>query len=123
MEDPTTVGRNFEERKKRPWHEFGRVVTIFPLPMSEDRRAGIKISASEYVEPFIVHAGFVTVQTYVDKGTYWVMCRETYRRKAHGPPVDLSTYKPFLGRDDMQRLWFYYEEEIDETRHLLHTRF
>ena len=122
MQDPTTVGKNFEERKKRPWHEFGRVVTIVPLPMSNDGRVGLKISASEYVEIFIVRPGFVTVQTRVDKGTYWVMCRETFLRKARTPPVDLSPHTR-LGTDDLERLWFYYQEEIDETRHLLHTRF
>jgi hypothetical protein len=122
MEDPTTVGKNFEERKKGPWHQFGRVVTIVPLPMSDDRRIGLKIADREYVEIFIAHPGFVTVQTRIDKGTYWVMCRETFLRQADEPPVDLSPYKP-SGTDDRERLWFYYQDEIDTTRHLLHSRF
>jgi hypothetical protein len=80
MEDPTTVGKNFEERKKGPWHQLGRVVTIVPLPMSDDRRIGLKIADREYVEIFIAHPGFVTVQTRIDKGTYWVMCAHSALR-------------------------------------------
>jgi hypothetical protein len=63
LEDATGFAKNFEERKKAPWHEFGRVVTVCLNPMSEDRREGLKISESEYVEFFVVHPGFVTVQT------------------------------------------------------------
>ena len=114
MKDPTTVGKNIEERKKGPRHQFGRVVTIVPIPMSNNDRIGLKISASEYVEIFIVHPEFVTVQTRVDNGTYWVMCRETFLRKAHAPPVDLSPHKS-LGTEDRERLWFYTRKKL--TRH------
>jgi hypothetical protein len=122
MEDPTTVAHNFEERKKGPWHQFGRVVTIFLHPMTDDRRVGLKIADREYVEIFVAQPGLVTVQTRIDKGTYWVMCRETFLRKAQAPPVDLLPHKP-SGTDDRERLWFYYQDEIDTTRHLLHSRF
>jgi hypothetical protein len=122
MEDPTSFAQNFEERAKAPWHQFGRIVTIYLLPMSDDRRVGLKIADREYVEIFIAHPGFVTVQTRIDKGTYWVMCRETFLRKAHATSVDLWPYKP-LGTDDRERLWSYYQDEIDATRHLLHARF
>ena len=122
MQDEAGFAKNFEERKNAPWHKFGRVVTVYLIPMSEDRRQGLKISESEYVEFFIVHPGFVTVQTRVDKGKYWVLCRETFKPKAP-LPVEISAYKPWLGENENRQLWRLYQVEVDETRHLLNSRF
>ena len=120
--DETNFAKNYEEMKLSSWHEFGRMVTVYLIPMSEDRRIGLKVSDNEYLEFFIVNPGFVTVQTRLDKGNYWVLCRETFKPKS-GLPVDISSYKPFLNERDNRLLWQFYQPEVDETRNLLASNF
>lgn len=120
--DKRSFAKNYEEKRISPWHKYGRMVTVFLIPMSDDRRVGLKISDREYVEFFIVHPGLITVQTRVDKGRYWVLCRETFNQKSH-LPVDASAYKPFLSENENQLLWRLYQAEIDETRYLLQSTF
>ena len=98
------------------------MVAVYSIPMSDDRRIGLKISDREYVEFFIVHPGFVTAQTRVDKGKYWVLCRETFNPKGLSP-VDVSLYRPFLSDIENRQLWQHYQEEVDETRYLLNSKF
>ena len=57
----------FEQVQKGPRHESPRVVTVFKLPMTDDRRAGVRVSPNEYVEMFVVNPGMLTVQVRVDK--------------------------------------------------------
>ena len=116
--DETNFANNYEERKISPWHKYRRMVTVYSIPMSDDRRIGLKISDREYVEFFIFHPGFVTAQTRVDKGKYSVLCRETFNLKGQSP-VDVSLYKPFLSENENRQLWQLYQAEVDETRHLL----
>jgi hypothetical protein len=120
--DETNFANNYEERKVSPWHKYGRMVTVFSIPMSDDRRIGLKISDREYVEFFIVHPGFVTAQTRVDTGKYWVLCRETYNLKGQSP-IDVSVYRPFLSENENRQLWQLYQAEVDETRRLLNSKF
>ena len=61
--------KNFEERTKAPWHEFGRVVTVYVDRVSTGVLDAHKIAEDTYVDFFIVHPGFVTVHTWVSKGT------------------------------------------------------
>ena len=120
--DETNFAKNYEEKREYPWHKYGRMVTVFLIPISDDRQVGLKISNREYVEFFIVHPGFITAQTRVDNGKYWVLCRETFNQKGHSP-VDVSAYKPFLSDDENRQLWLLYQAEVDETRHLLNSKF
>ena len=120
MGDETNFAKNFEEKKEAPWHKFGRVVTVYLNPMSEDRRSGLKISKTEYVELFSVHPGFITAQVRVDKGGYWVLCRETFKPKAPMPAVTLRSY---LSENEELQLLHHYQVEIDETRYLLNSKF
>jgi hypothetical protein len=122
VEDETGFAKNYEEKKVSSWHQFGRVVTVYSIPMSVDRQLGLKISDLEYVEFFIVHPGFFTAQTRVNKGKYWILCRETFKVKTT-PPVDVSLYKPFLNDAENMKLWSYYQAEVDETRRLLNSVF
>lgn len=122
LKDETSFVINLEERKQRPWHKYGRIVSIYLIPMSEDRKQGLRISENEYIEFFIVHPGFVTMQTRIDKGRYWVLCRETLLPKT-SLPIDISKYKPWLDINVQLELWQHYQAEIDETRHLLHSKF
>ncbi len=123
MDDPEDYAKNFQERKDQPYHKFGRVVTVFLLPMSDDRKvATMKISKQEYLEIFIRWPGYVTVRTRVDKGDYWVMCRETFKPKSY-LPITIDTYEPFLSEEKQRLLWTFYDNEIDKTRFLLKTQF
>jgi hypothetical protein len=78
MPNPETFADNFEERRTGSKHRFGRVVTVFRIPMSDDRRLGVRISDAEYLELFVSHPGTITARVRVDKGSYWVMSRETF---------------------------------------------
>lgn len=120
--DKTDFARNYAEKTPSPWHKYNRMVTVYLNPMSEDRRIGLKISDFEYVEFFVVNPGFVTAQTRVDKGKYWVLCRETFEPKDN-LPIDISAYKPFLNENENQLLWTTYQVEVDETRYLLNSKF
>lgn len=120
--DETNFAKNYEEKRISPWHKYGRMVTVFLIPMSDDRRVGIRLSDREYVEFFIVHPGFVTAQTRVDKGKYWVLCRETFNQKSH-LPVDVLAHKTFFSENENRQLWQLYQAEIDETRHVLNSKY
>lgn len=120
MRDETSFAKNFEGKKDAPWHKFGRVVTVYLNPMSEDRRSGLKISKTEYIELFSVHPGLLTAQVRVDKGGYWVLCRETFKPKAPMPAVTLRSY---LSENEELQLLHHYQVEIDETRYLLNSKF
>lgn len=120
--DEMNFAKNYEEKRMSSSHKFGRMVTVYLIPMSDDQRLGLKISDNEYLEFFIVNPGFITAQTRQDKGGYWVLCRETFFKKS-GLPVDLSAYKPFLKENENRLLWQFYQAEVDETRYLLNSRF
>lgn len=120
--DDTRYAYNYFEQKKSPWQYFARVVTVYVIPMSVDRRIGLKISDREYVEFFIVHPGYVTVHVSVDKGGYWVLCRETFNPKITSI-VDISKYKPFMSDNENRALLNVYQNEIDETRQILNNDF
>ena len=122
MKDPTNFAKNFREKKKSPAHEYGRIVTVYLNPMTEDRKLGLHISEDEYIEIFIVDPGLVTVQTRLDKGKYWVLCRETFKPKGN-IPMDISKYRPYLSENENRKLWNIYQKEIDETRYLLRSKF
>lgn len=122
LKDPNTFARNYEEKNTSEGHEFNRVVTVFLLPMSDDRKEGMRISDNEYLEFMIITPGYVTAQTRIDKGEYWVLCRETFLVKPF-LVVDVSKYKPYLTDSENNSLWATYQAEIDETRYLLRQEF
>jgi len=122
MEDPTNFAKNYLQKGEDQIHKHARVVTVYLIPMSEDRKGGFNITRNEYLEFFIVHRGFVTAQTKIDKGKYWVLCRETFQAPNYSP-VDIQKYRPFLSEDENRQLWATYQQEIDETRYLLQTLF
>lgn len=123
LADPAGFAKNVSERKLEPSHKFSRVVTVFLNLLTEDRYSGmLKISEHEYIEVFVVHPGFITAEVVVDKGTYWVLSRETYLPKKQ-TLVNISQYKPVLNQSDTKSLWLVYQQEIDETRYLLSQKF
>jgi hypothetical protein len=113
---------NFEQVTKEPKHLFPRVVTVFKLPMTDDRRSGIRISPREYVEMFVVDPGTLTVQIRVDKGTYWVLSRETFAAGSiYG--VDTGTAQHSLYDEEFKSAQQSFGPEIDRTRYLLQSTF
>ena len=120
---------NFEQLTRGPRHEFARVVTVFKLPMSVDRRLGTKVSTYEYVEIFTGLSQTVTVRVRVDKGSYWVLSRETFRVPS-SPSAEFydSTLVEIISdraiEDDEHALaHLALQPQIDSTRYLLQTRF
>ncbi len=120
---------NFEQVKRDPRHAFARVVTFFRLPMSIDRRQGTKVSANEYIEIFTGLPEMVTVLVRVDRGSYWVLSRETFR--APSAP-DAEFYDPTLAEiisdraiteDEQAQAHLALQPLIDSTRYLIQTRF
>ena len=122
VDDPTNLARNYSEKTLSPAHQFNRMVTVYLSPILDDQRIGQKYSATEYVEIFIGVPGFVTVQTRIDKGQYWVLSRETFKPKKF-PLVDLSSSKLLLSESEKNLLLLTYQLEIDETRLLLNSKF
>ena len=122
VDDPTNLARNYSEKTLSSAHQFNRMVTVYLSPMSDDQRIGQEYSATEYVEIFIGVPGFVTVQTRIDKGQYWVLSRETFKPKKF-PLVDLSSSKLLLSESEKNLLLLTYQLEIDETRLLLNSKF
>jgi hypothetical protein len=113
---------NFEEIRKGPREEFERVVTVFKLPMTEDRRIGEMISPNEYVEMFVVHTGMLTVRVRLDKGSYWVMSRQTFTAPSV-PGVDTARLQHDLSALEFARAREAFQSELDTTRYLLQSTF
>lgn len=109
---------NFEARALRSGQVFPQMLTIYKIPMSDDRRSGIRVSDREFAEFFVVHPGKVTVQIQTDKGKYWILSRETFEAK-RALPVNVSEYSPFLTDEQQKGLWSAYQDEVDATRALI----
>lgn len=102
---------------------FGQMVTLYTIPMSEDRKSGKKLSKNEYLEIFVVGKNEVTIQIRVDKGEYWLLSRESFDiTDTQLPKYD---YKPFLAENssDFSLYENYFRDEIDNTRALLNNEF
>jgi len=117
---------NFEQLRKDPGHVYPRVVTVYKLPMTADRRLGMRISSDEYVQMFNVLAGTLTVQVRLDKGDYWVLSRESFALPS-GPNGE-QTLEQFLTRprpdsELYEQFLFRFQTEIDTTRYLLASTF
>lgn len=118
MDNPEPYSENFEARTLRSGHTFPQVLTFFKIPMSEDRRLGIKISDTEFVEFLLVHAGKLTIQVRVDRGKYWVLSRETF--EVNKPvSVRVDEYRPVLSEEENKILWNTFQDEVDATRALI----
>lgn len=120
---------NFEQLKRDPRHAFARVVTLFRLPMSIDRRQGTKVSANEYIEIFTGLPEMVTVLVRVDKGSYWVLSRETFRAPSspdaefYDPALTEAISDRVIADDERAQAHLALQPLIDSTRYLIQTRF
>lgn len=122
LEDEADYAVNYEERAGDAAHVYKRIVTVYMLPMSRDRRHGIKISSDEYIEFFVVHVGDVTLQTRLDRGQYWVLCRETLRVPDSLQP-NVARLQHYLSADEQRLFWQALQNQVDDTRYLLRSLF
>jgi hypothetical protein len=122
MQDSDAYAKNFQQKAESPNHKYNRVVTVFLLPMTDDRKIGMRISENEYLDLFVTSPGSVTALTRLDKGDYWVLCRETFLGKSI-PNFNINEYKPYLSHEENRLLWSFYNSEIDSTRFLIASQF
>lgn len=106
---------------------YPMVVTIFKMPMSEDRKKGRKLTANEWLELFSVHKNAITMRVRVDKGTYWVLSRQTFKPEVTSNLQILDQYtvpesQELLSPFD-KALIDSLQHETDETRFLLKNSF
>lgn len=119
MEDPAAFGKNFEAREKGDTEEFPQVISVFLNPMISDDKVGARISDDEFVEMFSVFPKTVTVQTRVDKGTYWVLSRQTFSIT----DPKLSSLNPEASDNNFRLFLSHFQTEIDTTRYVLGSEF
>jgi hypothetical protein len=123
LKDEYDYAKNYTKKDSSPWHQYNQTVTVYLIPMSADRRIGLKVSDTEYIEIFLVHSeNYVTVQTRVDKNKYWVLSRETFKLKGK-MPFDITGYQPILSEKKTKQLLKHYQLEIDKTRYLINDMF
>lgn len=102
---------------------FGQMITVYTIPMSDDRKSGKKLSTNEYLELFVVSKDAVTIQIRLDKGDYWLLSRETF--DIANTQLPKYEYKPFLeeSSDDFIVYENFFRNEIDSTRDVLNNEF
>ncbi len=69
MKNEAANADNFEATKNKPPRRY-QVLTLFKIPMSDDRKIGEKISADEYLEIFCTGLRSVVVQIRRDHQSY-----------------------------------------------------
>jgi hypothetical protein len=77
-------GYNGGERRYDP------IYTVYKQPMASTDRVGVKIVEGTYIAFYMDLEGYVTLYTRVDKGAYWVLCRETFADKMSRRSWDLK---------------------------------
>jgi hypothetical protein len=117
MKNEFEWAENFEQSEKSARQRYPRVVTVFKLPMSEDRRSGVRISPGEYLELFVSSPGTLSALLRVDKGKYWVLSRDGF------VVPDTVQINPVLSDAAFARVQFEFQGEIDSARYLLQSVF
>lgn len=118
-EDPETYARNFEAREKTGKEAYPQIVTVYLNTMTSDRMSGVKISDNEYLEMFVVHPQTVTIQIRKNKGTYWVLSRQTFSVSE----PQLININPESSEQNFSLYQNFFQNEIDTTRHILDSEF
>ncbi len=118
LENNSSYARNYQRRELRSSERFNQVVTVFETPMTDDRRIGVEVSPGEYLEVFKISHDSVIVQIRRDHERYWLLSRQTFALSGR-----LAAQNPDAGSDVFQVFRFEFQDEIDETRHLLASEF
>lgn len=120
LPNPQPFADNFEQTEFLPPLTRPRIVTIFKMPMSEDRRVGRPLSKNEYIQMFSFEPGVVTVRIRVDKGDYWVLSDEAVAAPTVTAPIDRRTE---LVGSTLEDAVVSLRDQTDTTRALLNTGF
>ena len=120
LPNPQPFADNFEQTDFLPPLTRPRIVTIFKMPMSEDRRVGRLLSDNEYIQMFSFQPEIVTIRIRVDKGNYWILSDESVAAPSITAPIgDRAELAGSALEDAVSSL----RDQIDTTRALLNTRF
>ena len=90
-------------------------MTVYDLPMSEDRRIGQEISPGVFLEIFKVgdRGDDVVVQLRLDRGAYWILSRQVFSLDGHPALVRIN---PAASADAFELFDREFQDEIDTTR-------
>jgi hypothetical protein len=69
---------NLSKKVKQKNEKYNQIVTIFNIEMTKDRKSGIKLSDNIYFEAFKTGLGGITIRIRIDKGSYWILSRQTF---------------------------------------------
>jgi hypothetical protein len=69
---------NLKNNRMLSNEKYNQIVTVFNLEMTRDRKSGTKLSDNIYLESFRTLQDSVTVQIRIDKGSYWILSRQTF---------------------------------------------
>ena len=121
MKDPTDFAENFQHRSTRSTERFEQVITVYKKPLTDDVVANLpNIAEGEWLELFIVHPNTVTAQLYINKGSYYVMSRQTFdlsnfpSLQALNPEGSVEEFIQYLNGLD---------EEIQNTEYVINSQF
>lgn len=117
--DPETYAKNFEAREMLGGEAFPQVITVYLNTMTIDRMSGKKISGNEWLEMFVVHPQTVTVQIRRNKGSYWILSRQTFSVSES----QLINANPESSEQNFALYQNSFQNEIDTTRHVLDSEF
>ena len=118
-DDSKNYAKSFEAREM-VWREtFPQVITVYLNAMTTDRMSGKKISENEWLEMFVVHPQTITTQIRENKGTYWVLSRQTFSVSE----PQLVNINPESSEQNFSLYQSSFQNEIDSTRHVLDSEF
>ena len=119
MNNETIYARNFERKIKLPREVYNQVVTIYDLPMTDDRRVGHIETKNEYIEIFktVMPTNHVVIQIRVDREKYWILSRQTFRLSG-----SLDKINPEESENSYRIFRIALQNEIDSTRYQLQNK-
>jgi hypothetical protein len=116
----------FSRRLAQNNEEYELVVTIFKLPMTEDRKSGLKIGDNEWLEIFSTFREEMTMRLRLNKGDYWLLSRQTFKVGVtpveHPKAYTFPWYESEIDAKDTL-IRSYLQNEIDKTRYILRNEF
>lgn len=109
---------NFEEISRDASHVFPRVLTVFKLPMTLDRRVGLRISDSEFLEIFSTTPESLTIQIRSDRNSFWLLIRETVDTRGNTQLSEIALDR-IVTDQEVRQAASALQPLIDNTRYLL----
>jgi hypothetical protein len=140
MENSSDTTLNFEAVNKMPSHKHPQVLTVYLTRMSSDRQLGTRISPAEYCEIFWLgaypgipneperyppRAGYLVMQLRVNKGTYWVLSRESFAVPTVSVERGIALNQRNFEFQEARQMFpqFDLQEAVDRTRLLIQQTF